>query len=138
MNPILSTPSAILIALATASVSAYFAHRRGSNPYLWFGVGFLFGALGIIALFLLPFPSKKKAKTTPSIVPAPLPTILGPSNKFWYYLDATHQQNGPMSLDALTSMWKEEKISLHTFVWHEDLSDWKRLEEFIQTPPQKS
>ncbi|HSX25648.1 MAG TPA: DUF4339 domain-containing protein [Chlamydiales bacterium] len=119
--------AALFGGIIIGALSAYLAYRRGKNPYLWFGLGFLFGIFGLLFLFFTP-----KKKEVPVQEEAPLPTIQGPSNKFWYYLDPAQQQQGPMSLDALTAAWREGKIELSTYVWHEDLTDWKPLQEIIK------
>ncbi len=123
------SPTSLLIAAAIGTLSAYIAHRRGRNPYAWFFVGFIFGVLGIMAIFFAPF-GKKKGVAVP-VAAKPEPVIQGPKDKFWYYLDGSNQQQGPMSHDALTAAWKEGKVNLSTLIWHEDLTDWKALKETL-------
>jgi hypothetical protein len=123
------SPLTLLAALCTGILGAYLAYRRARNPYIWFCIGFFFGILG--AFFILFASSRKKKAVDPEATPAPEPTILGPSDKFWYYLDPNHAQIGPMSLEALNGAWKQGKISLTTYVWHEELPEWKPLQELI-------
>lgn len=115
------------------AISAYMAHRRERNPYVWFFAGFVFGIFGALAIFFAP--PKKKPSVSLALEPAMgetiLPTIQGPKDKFWYYLDPSNQQQGPMSYSALNSAWKEGKVSLSTFVWNEDFSDWKILKDIL-------
>jgi len=130
------TPLTILFAALTGFLGAYLAKRRGRNPYLWFFMGSFFGILGAFAIFFAP--SKKKPVRQPveaAAAPELPPSIQGPSDKFWYYLDPSHQQVGPMSHDALTAAWSQGKISLTTYVWHEELPDWKPLQELITSSP---
>jgi len=110
-------------------ISAYLAFRRGKNPYIWFLVGAFFGLLGMITLFFVPSAKKKPQKSIPILESF----IDGPNNKFWYYLDPSHQRVGPISLAALTKAWKEKTITHATFIWHEELTDWKPLGQCIQT-----
>jgi len=126
------TPWTFVAAFATGAIGAYLAYRRGRNPYLWFGLGFLFGIFGLFAVCFLPFRKKSLQKAVLATSQAPEPTIQGPSDKFWYYLNPEHQQIGPMSLDALTTAWRQEKISLNTFVWNEELPEWKLLQDFVK------
>ena len=126
--PVVS-PLMIVSALAIGSFSAYLAHKRGKNPYLWFLIGFLFGIFGIFAIFFAS--GKKKKRTRAPVQPKPVPTIQGPTDKFWYYLDPSHQQLGPMSRDALSAAWKEGKIGPATYVWHEEMPNWKPLKETL-------
>lgn len=127
MNPI-----AILISsLAFGSISAWLASRKGRNPYAWFTAGFIFGLLGVLALFILPQPRRKNLRTEQP-APAPQPFIDGPSDRFWYYLDDNRASQGPMSHNALTQAWQKGSIGSSTFVWHEDLSTWKPLQELIK------
>lgn len=117
--------------LLTGCLGAYLAYRQDRNPYGWFFIGFFFGLWGALAVCLVP---KKKAPVAMAEVPPPPPSILrGPADKFWYYLDGSHQQVGPMSHHALTTEWRQGKISLTTYVWHEELPEWKLLKEFAPT-----
>jgi hypothetical protein len=123
------SPFMILSALGMGIASAYLAYKRDKNPYIWFAVGFLFGLIGVFALFFTA--GQKKAAPRPPET-EPVYTIQGPTDKFWYYLDPTHQQQGPMSRDSLTTAWKEGKVNLATYVWHEEMSDWKQLKETLK------
>lgn len=124
--PNLST--ALLACSAIGLVSAFLAHKRGRNPYSWFFIGFAFGLFGVLAIF---FPSLTRKSKAPA--PAPQPFIHGPTDKPWYYLDSAHEQHGPFSHNALTRFWKEGKIAPSHYVWHEELKDWKPLQDFIKT-----
>jgi hypothetical protein len=110
-------------------LSAYLAHKQKKNIYLWFSIGFGFGLLGIMALFFLH--QQKKPIRKKGTNPIPLASIEGPKDKLWYYLDPTHNRKGPMSLEALTSEWRQGKVFSSTYVWNEELSDWKLLENFL-------
>lgn len=128
-----TTPAMIIAATLLGAITAVFAHRRQRNPYKWFFIGFLFGMIGLLALFLFP-PKRRKpvvhlASEKEEQSPSSLPVIQGPSDKFWYYLDQARQQQGPMSHHALTSAFLQGKISLSTYVWNEDMADWKELQE---------
>jgi len=119
--------SALLASCLIGILSAYIAHRQGRNPYAWFFIGIFFGLLGVLAIFIAP---KKPKKIT--LTPQPHPVIIGPLDKLWYYLDPTHEKIGPMSFQALNTQWKQGKITPATYVWHEELPDWKLLQDFIQ------
>ena len=127
----MSLPVILCMSTLAGIISAYIARRRGRNPYFWFGVGFLFGLIGVMAIFIAPNPKKAESeevttKTEPKFY------IDGPIDRFWYYLDASRQQQGPMSHDALTQAWKKGSITSSTLVWNEDLSNWKELQELIK------
>lgn len=121
--------TAVVASSFVGLLSAYLANRRGRNPFGWFAIGFFFGLFGILAIFFIP-PSKKEEIAIAPIEPKPY--LFGPIHKFWYYLDKTHQQIGPMSYDALSRAWKEGAIPPSTFVWNEDLEEWKPLQDLIR------
>ncbi|HSX10193.1 MAG TPA: DUF4339 domain-containing protein [Chlamydiales bacterium] len=123
------SPLMLVSAAAIGGISSYLAHKRGRNPYAWFAIGFLFGIFGIFAIF---FAAPKKAAVLPP-KPEPVLKIQGPSDKFWYYLDPENRQQGPMSLDAITIAWRQGKVDLSTYVWHEEMTDWKQLKETLTT-----
>ncbi len=128
--PINFSPLMLISAFLMGSVSAYVAYKRGKNPYLWFALGILFGIFGIFAIFFAPGP-RKRAKE-PVAAKEPVFVIDGPTDKFWYYLNPSHERQGPMSKEALTAAWKSGTIQPSTFVWHEDLTDWKPLKETLK------
>jgi GYF domain 2 len=135
------TQLSVIIAWATGSLCAYLAYRRGRNLHIWFCIGFLFGILGLLAMFFTP--TRKKLSRRTKLKSSQTPDRArpqGPKDKFWYYLEPDHKQAGPMSLEALTTLWQQGKISLTTYVWHEELPEWKPLQELLgagqETPPQ--
>lgn len=123
------SPLMIFMGILMGSISAYLAYKRERNPYIWFAIGFLFGLIGVFAAF---FGSAKKKNIEPA-PKAPVWKVVGPSDKFWYYVDPAGSKQGPMSRDALTAAWKEGRIDLSTYVWHEEMSDWKPLKETATT-----
>lgn len=126
------SPAMIIVGFIMAGISSFLASKRGRNPYAWFAIGFFFGIFGIFAAFFAS--SKKKSPQEKQQEPkVPILKIDGPQDKFWYYLDPTHTQQGPMSKDALTLALKQGKVNLSTFVWHEEMSDWKPLKDSLKT-----
>jgi len=121
-------PKAFLfLSCVNGAMAAFFAKSRQKNPYLWFGIGFMFGLIGIFYLFYLT--SKKKAAPQ---TPVRQPVVQLPpqgASKMWYYLDSENKQFGPMSYQALGNAKSEGKITPATYVWNEDFSEWKKLEE---------
>lgn len=121
------------------AISAYMAHRRERNPYAWFFIGFFFGIFGVLGIFFAPAKKKQPSLATlEAAAESALPTIQGSKDKFWYYLDPSNQQQGPMSYSALNSAWKEGKVNLSTFVWNEDFADWKILKDLLHTENRSS
>lgn len=124
----------LAISVVIGTLGAYLAIQRGKNPYLWFCVGLFFGILGLLVLFI-PLKMKKKQlqKESQTSQKIPHPYIEGPSGCFWYYLEG-EKQIGPMSLVALTQAWEKGEVPSSTYVWNEDLPEWKVLQELIRTP----
>jgi hypothetical protein len=123
------SPTVVVSTIIFGMLSAYLAHKKGRNPYVWFAIGILFGIFGMFAVFFI---STKKKASSPKTNLEPVLRIHGPKDKFWYYLDKVHQQQGPMSHDALTSEWKTGKIDLATFVWNEEMTEWAPLKETLK------
>lgn len=121
-----------LLGLLWGSISAFLSHRRGRNPYLWFAIGFCLGIFGLMAIFFATSQERKAAAPQP-MPREPVLTLHGPSDKFWYYLSAENEQHGPMSRDALFNAWNLGKLSPSTYVWHEELPDWRPLEELLKS-----
>lgn len=124
-------PTTLLVSSAAGLISSYLAYRRGKNPILWFLVGALFGLFGVFALFFSGHLRRKQPTPVPKVA-EPQPYLFGPTNKFWYYLDASGTQIGPVSYNGITTAWKNGTVPATAFVWHEDLGDWQTLQNLIR------
>ncbi len=114
------------------------ALKRGRNPIVWFALGAILGLLAVIALYMLP----KKAMVLPA-AGAPITSQTmekevtngsaddinrRPPELLWYYLDKEDKQYGPMSFYALQKAWDDDQIIGSTYVWNEEMDNWKTLE----------
>lgn len=104
-------------------ITAYIAHKKGRNPYLWFPIGCFFGIFGIFAVFFM----KPVKKAEPAKERKPIATAFRLPHFLWYYLDEKSAQHGPMSSNALESALREGKLSLASYVWREGMAEWKCL-----------
>ena len=129
----LDIQTTLLVSSAAGLISSYLAYRRGKSPIFWFCIGVLFGFFGVFALFFSANGKKQRA-VAPVVIQTfePKPFLVGPVNKFWYYLDASHTQIGPLSYQGMTKAWQKGTLPLTALVWHEDLSQWTPLKELIQ------
>lgn len=127
-----------LLCILNAFLCAHFAKRRGRNSLYWFISGACFGLFALATLFLLP--SRKKNFTTTvkpkSVLPLLQAMEQSQTSKLWYYLDLEGKQCGPISFDGLTHAWNSGKVHVQSFVWNEELENWKRLEEVVHTSQQ--
>lgn len=119
------TTTTLLIYIAFGTATAYFAAKFKKNPYLWFFIGIFFGVCGLIILFFLNY--KKKKSFEKKSFEKNIPPLI--STKFWYYLNPENQSLGPFSINKLQNLFSEDKISKKTYVWNEDLKDWKLLKD---------
>jgi hypothetical protein len=117
--------------LIFGALTSYLAKERGRSPTKWFVVGVLLGIFGLILVFIFPKVAKKQ-----EVVPAKEPEPVITDQKFWYYLDPENKQFGPMSFNALENALREGKICLETYVWNEDLTDWKSMKDFTSSTSQ--
>jgi hypothetical protein len=135
----------LLCSIIIGGICSHIAKKRNRHPFSWFIFGTLFGAIALIVLIFLPARkpadmepvhstpiSEGQNKMTPpeissssSVEPAQ-PAV---AQKLWYYLDENDQQYGPMSFDALRRAWREDQITGSTYVWNEEMENWKILEE---------
>jgi len=152
-----------LFLLIIGAFCSYNAKLRGRNPYAWFAIGLFLGAIGLLILYLLP-PKKPTFESTPSVATpanavAAAPDIAveqestlvppskpAPPQKLWYYLDEENKRFGPMSFDRLKQAWALDQVKRETFVWNEDMEDWKPVKDLSNlldqlgemTPPPSS
>jgi hypothetical protein len=130
----LFSPTTLLISTLFGLMASYFAVRKKWNPYLWFFIGFIFGIFGLFAFFLSPQKKRRRRKSPqPKQQEAPKPILQGPADKLWFYLDTNHAQVGPISYSAMMKALHLGQISNNTYVWHENLEDWKKAEDLITT-----
>lgn len=50
----------------------------------------------------------------------------------WYYADAEHQRQGPLSAEDLAQRFHQGKLRLDTLVWRDGLAQWQPLRDFTQ------
>lgn len=127
----MSTQLMLFMTLVMGGAAAYLAKQRKKDPFLWFFIGSFFGLLGVLYLYFFAKSPKKDPETAVQTPPTPIKLAPPASQKYWYYLNPENQQFGPMSYDALNQAWKEGKISVETYVWNEDLENWKLFGELI-------
>ncbi|MCK4934208.1 MAG: DUF4339 domain-containing protein [Simkaniaceae bacterium] len=131
------------------------ARKKNRHPVGWFFIGFSLGIFGVILLLILP--RKKKKVLSPNIAGIPTqtanksmeevthssyslnPPINDPEmSKYWYYLDKDSTEQGPISFDALNRQYQTQDLPATTYVWSEDMDNWKKInelpEKFKQLP----
>lgn len=106
-------------------LASYLANKRGRNPVGWFFLGLTLGLIGVVLVLMLPSRKIKK------LAPPPVPRLQRSEVwlKLWYYLDPTHQQQGPMEFPDLAKLRKDKKIGDQALIWGEGMEEWKRLSE---------
>ena len=134
--------------LCIGALTAYFAHqKRGRSPVVWFFIGFFFGLLGLLALFLLPkkIPSEPSSSTITIEIKKEDNHDTHPMTKqLWYFLDETGKQIGPMSFHALKTKYTQGNLSKSSYVWNAELEQWEILSQLtdyfslIETKPEPS
>lgn len=137
-----------ILLLLIASFTAYYASRKGRNPFIWFVIGTLLGIFAPIILIFLPAvkneanqvdsePTMSISRPDPALhheaLPPPLPTAeelkrQQEEDKLWYYLDQNHQQMGPVSIVALRELWNTGRLELTSYVWAEGMGQWEKVE----------
>lgn len=113
-------------------ICSQIAKKKNRNPTTWFYVGFFLGIIGVLLVALLPAQQRAVQQiilTPTEIVPIQNPVIQELRQKHWYYLDKNQTQLGPMSFDAFKRCYQEGKFFITSYVWNEDLENWKKLEE---------
>lgn len=121
-------------------VTSYFAQQRGRDPLIWFLIGMLLGLIGLLLLFILPPVEEESGAQSPSeeaelsgepkmVVEMLDEKSLPFQHLNWFYMDLDHKQIGPISFKQLKDTWMENKVGPGTFVWSEQMSNWKKIEE---------
>lgn len=125
----------IFLWLLLGFISAYYARERGRDPIAWFVIGILLGLIGIIILFLLPSLSEPKKENSGSVEEgfrAVIPSEAGElsqSTQEWFYVDKEGKAQGPFAQTTMKEFFSEGKIDVSTFVWHEGMENWKRIND---------
>ncbi len=130
---ILLTLLSITISFFLACQCRYCAKKKGHNATLWFMAGALFGMLALLVILFLPARKEHKvlqAKAAPEPLFEALSSVQ--TEKFWYFLDEQKTQYGPMSFFALKAAWNKGTIQEKTFVWNEEMENWKQLKEVVR------
>lgn len=126
-------------------VTSYYAQQRGRDPLIWFLVGMFLGLIGLLLLFILPSVTNDKEKENSSLDEQDelkegisqtieiQPEFIQKQPEYaisqWYYLDKERQQQGPVEFEELKKIWVDHQIDFLTYVWHEGMENWKKIEE---------
>lgn len=120
------------------------ARNRGKKPQLWFQLGFFFGILALILLYILIWKEKWSSKQTFAEEGALPPSsglgketlltvgkaLVTLEERDWYFLDPQNNQKGPISFYELKTKLAEGILSEKaTFLWSEGMDKWKPLIE---------
>lgn len=106
------------------------AKKKNKSQDFWFWMGFIFGIFGVLYLMFFVKKEEKKQPFKASKTPFLLNLQRKDKNILWYYVD-NDAQNGPISLYALSEKYQKGKVSPSTFVWNEEMQDWKKIEEIL-------
>lgn len=125
-NPPMGILQLILFWIFFGLLASHIARRKGRDQILWFIIGLFIGAIGVIALLLLP--AVRKPVPMPSIpISIRRPQKSDAWLKLWYYIDPTHEQHGPIEFPDLAKLRKEKRISEKSLIWGEGMQEWKKL-----------
>lgn len=107
-------------------LASHLAKKKGRNPATWFFIGLTLGVIGVLLAWLLPAAYPKRSLTSPP------PSRPRPKSdawlKTWYYLDRSHQQQGPLDFADLIKILKRNEINETSFIWGEGMgTEWKKL-----------
>lgn len=129
----------LLLGAVFGALCSYYAKQKGRDGFAWFFIGLFLGLIGLLLLFILP---AKKNLVVQEAKEESLPIEIEPyeikpvtpkkPTLFWYYLDVENKQFGPMSEEALFLAWKEGKINDKTYVWNEEMENWKFYDEIFK------
>ncbi len=123
----------LVISFLLGCQCSHLAKRKGRDPTVWFMVGAFFGIFGLLVILFLPARKSIKLLTVPTVPEPPFEALsLLHAEKFWYFLDEKKTQYGPMSFSALKTAWNKGTIQEKTFVWNEEMDNWKPLKEVVR------
>jgi hypothetical protein len=107
---------------------SYIAKKKARNPNLWFWLGILLGVLGVLLVTFLPKQGTKRKKrvSKPKVVEEPKQLEW---EERWFYLDKSRASKGPLTLQELQKIWKEEECTESTYVWKDGMEGWKHLKD---------
>lgn len=105
------------------------ARKKNRNTTLWFILGLFFGLLSLLIIYFI----KPQRVINKNVIKQTQPSndfhLINNDNNFWYYLDQSKNQIGPVSIKKLFDYYLEGKISDNTFIWNDTMSDWIKLKE---------
>jgi hypothetical protein len=133
----------LILLLIIASLTAYYADRKGRRSIIWFIIGLLLGVIAPIILFFLPSLKEngevnQSTMSSPPVAPSlpvreeqkQLPSPI--EDRLWYYLDQNHHQYGPVSIVALKDLWDRGQLDLNSYVWSEGMGNWQKMDDLSE------
>lgn len=117
------------LSLITGAMCGLMAYRCGRRPLLWFLLGFLFGLIGVFVLFFLARRTRSSEKQH-AVVAGPSPW----ESDYWYFLDGERKRRGPFNLRQLASAAKAGDLKQESWVWNDQLSEWRQVHHLDGLP----
>ncbi len=119
-----------IVSIFMGFYASHVAKKKNKSQDFWFWIGFIFGIFGV--LYLIFFVKKEEKKQSPKTIKKPFLLNLqrNDTNILWYYVE-NNDQNGPISLYALSEKFQKGKVKPSTYVWNEEMNDWKKIEELL-------
>jgi len=135
----------LMVAWVFARICEAMALSRGRSTSTWFWIGAFTGLLGAVILYFLPSLVKEKDIHREKVKHSDVSKIEAATSVEdfvlteedvetmvpfvgWFIVNGEKQVEGPFTVDCLRAKWKEEVISFKTWVWHESIKDWKKIE----------
>jgi hypothetical protein len=131
--PNLLTDPLLWVSILAMALCIRQARRYGLNVFLWGTLGFLFGPITLLALHIT---KRFRTSAVTNQVSAPkaisaeplevraAPVLQDPRTLGWYYVDATRQPVGPISLEELAPLFHQRILGSDSLVWHPEMTDW--------------
>ncbi len=134
----------LFISTAVAGATAYLAHLKGRNPFLWFFFGIMFSFFAPLVLISMDLfekyqsglsqQSKSKSSSASSVngeegkKDLDQQKINPLAEASWYYLDISHRQMGPVSIIALRELWNRGELDMMSYVWMSGMDQWEKVD----------
>ncbi len=126
---IIDQKTIFLASFLFAFICSFLAKKSCRNPYTWFLSGFFFGIFSLLTLVFLNYMRAKNNLQKQAPPPPPNFAYIPHNEYLWYYLNGQEKAIGPMSLQKLFEEYKKGKIQFSTYLWHDQMADWRKLQE---------
>lgn len=117
------TAVSLAVKLIFTGACVWKARKEGRKGWVWGSLGALLGLWALLMLFAVSRLKRSTNNPEPTVPEQLLP------QSHWFYANSDYHPTGPISLDRLQQIIKNNELGPQQLIWHPSYETWKPVKE---------